>query len=72
MFDGVISKGDIIYFTGTGDEKTGDLYLYTNQDANQLTNKVYLTLKDILTIWNNRKNKEKILLIILDSCHSGH
>ena len=60
------SETAVLYYSGHGEENTGALHLYGENDKKK---SVYF--KDIAEMWENRENKNlKNLFLILDSCYS--
>jgi len=54
----------LVYYSGHGEGTAGDWCLH-NDDR--------ISLDDVLTLWNGSfaKSKAKVLVLVLDSCHSG-
>jgi hypothetical protein len=54
----------LVYYSGHGEGTAGDWCLHNNDR---------ISLDDVLTLWNGSfaKRKAKVLVLVLDSCHSG-
>jgi ankyrin repeat protein len=54
----------LVYYSGHGEGTAGDWCLHNNDR---------ISLDDVLTLWNGSfaKSRAKVLVLVLDSCHSG-